>query len=193
MGRRAIVVTGTPGTGKTTLSSMLASRLGYRHVEVAKLVADEGLYAYVDRRRGARVVSLGRLRRRLAELIDSSSELLVLSTPVPDVVDRGRASRVIVLRTNPLKLVERLKAKGWPEAKVRENVAAEALGTCLQQAIAHYGDDLVWELDTSESSPEEALEEAIKVVEGRAMRRPRIDWLALAEADDELASLLASL
>ena len=39
-----ILVTGTPGTGKTTLSQNLAQSLGMNHIEVGKLVKEKELH-----------------------------------------------------------------------------------------------------------------------------------------------------
>ncbi|MCK5303906.1 MAG: AAA family ATPase, partial [Candidatus Heimdallarchaeota archaeon] len=41
--RQAIIITGTPGTGKTTISKLL-SKEGYSFIEVGKLVKEENLY-----------------------------------------------------------------------------------------------------------------------------------------------------
>ncbi len=193
MSSKAIIITGTPGTGKTTLSKLLASRLSYDHIEVAELVERERLYTYIDKARGSRVVSLKRLRIKLLEVVRRSARPIILSTTIPDVLPKDEVSLVIVLRTNPLKLMDRLRAKAWPEEKIRENVASEAIGACLQQALSFYGDHKVWELDTTYLRPEEVLKEAVKIIRGEATKKLRIDWLAVAARDDELASLLAKL
>jgi hypothetical protein len=39
-----ILITGTPGTGKTTLADSLASRTGFSHIDVGKLVKDKDLH-----------------------------------------------------------------------------------------------------------------------------------------------------
>ncbi len=42
------MITGTPGTGKTTLCGELATRTGLRHVDVGALVRDRGLHSGWD-------------------------------------------------------------------------------------------------------------------------------------------------
>lgn len=42
--RPNLLVTGTPGTGKTTTSSLLADATALRHVNVGDLVRDKGLH-----------------------------------------------------------------------------------------------------------------------------------------------------
>jgi broad-specificity NMP kinase len=39
-----ILITGTPGTGKTTLSQNLAQSVGMNHIEVGQIVKEKGLH-----------------------------------------------------------------------------------------------------------------------------------------------------
>jgi len=39
-----ILVTGTPGTGKTTLSELIAGQTGLNHINVGKIVAEKALH-----------------------------------------------------------------------------------------------------------------------------------------------------
>ena len=39
-----ILITGTPGTGKTTLAQNIAQTLGMKHIEVGKLVKEKELH-----------------------------------------------------------------------------------------------------------------------------------------------------
>jgi len=41
--RQLLLVTGVPGTGKTTISSLLAAELGAEHIELTRLVREGGL------------------------------------------------------------------------------------------------------------------------------------------------------
>lgn len=43
-----ILICGTPGTGKTTLSAELASRTGMQHINVSELVKERQLYSEFD-------------------------------------------------------------------------------------------------------------------------------------------------
>ncbi len=41
---RNILITGTPGTGKTSLCQAVASATGFKHIEVGALVKEKGLH-----------------------------------------------------------------------------------------------------------------------------------------------------
>jgi adenylate kinase len=51
-----IVVTGTPGVGKTTHAEQLASDLGFKHISVNQIVKDEGFHEGKDEETGSWVV-----------------------------------------------------------------------------------------------------------------------------------------
>lgn len=186
-----IIITGTPGTGKTTLGSMLASVLMASHIDVPELVEAEGLYKGVDEERGSKIVDLSRVRRRLRRLAKRVAKLVV-SSHVPDVAYRSDVGLVVVLRLNPCELKKRLEGLGWPPRKVRENLAAEAVATCLKEAVAYYGDEVVRELNVTHLSVEEAVARLVEVIRG-VSEGDRVDWLVEALRDEELARLLASL
>lgn len=189
---RLIIVTGTPGTGKTTLAARLAQALPANHVDLPLLVEEEGLWLGVDEERGARLVDLARVRRRLRELAKRGGLNLVVSSHIPGVAYRKDVDAVLVLRLHPCELKRRLEALGWPPPKVRENVAAEALAICLNEALSYYGEGVVHEVDVTDMGVEEAAEYLIGVLRGeRGVRRA--DWLSRAIEDEELARLLASL
>lgn len=45
---KAIVISGTPGVGKTLVATRLASRLGLSYINLSDLVVRESLYIDVD-------------------------------------------------------------------------------------------------------------------------------------------------
>ena len=51
-----IVVTGTPGVGKTTHAEQIAQSLGFKHVSVNQIVKDEGFHEGKDEELGSWVV-----------------------------------------------------------------------------------------------------------------------------------------
>lgn len=117
-------LTGVPGVGKTTLAKALAAR-GVRVVHLNEFAAEHGLLGEPDAaHHDAREVDLDALQDALdAALGDEAGPVVYEGHFAHDMDVDG----VVLLRCDPLVLVERLRARGWPEAKVRENVEAEAL------------------------------------------------------------------
>ena len=192
--RRAIIVSGCPGTGKTTLSSGLANALRAEIISLGELVEREGLYSTVDTDRDTKVADLDRLVPRVVELIGKAGESVIVEGHYADIVPSRLVDVVIVLRTHPEVLSKRLEAKGWSERKVRENVQAEILGSCTFNALEAYGSKRVFEIDTSNLSEEETVSLARRIIDEKPKeyRAGRINWLSLLDADDQLEKYFSS-
>jgi len=82
----------------------------------------------------------------------------------------------IVLRCSPKVLESRLKRKGWPEKKVRENVEAEAVDVILIEALENVPD--VCEIDTTEMTDGQVARAIERIVKGERQkyRVGNVDW-----------------
>ena len=136
-------ITGTPGTGKSAVADVLASR-GHRVVHLGNTV--EPFVIGEDPERGTAIVD---------------HEAWAAAFPVVDGIVEGHLAhflpcdRVVVLRCRPDVLLSRLRSRGYPEAKCRENAEAEALDVILVETLERHPADSVQELDTTASTPEE--------------------------------------
>ncbi|WXG40071.1 MAG: adenylate kinase family protein [Candidatus Freyarchaeum deiterrae] len=191
---RVIIISGCPGTGKTTLSSGLASVLGVEIISLGELVEREGLYSGVDSDRYTKVADLDRLVPRVVKLIEEAGGRVIVEGHYADIVPSKFVDVAIVLRTHPEVLGRRLEAKGWSERKVRENVQAEILGSCTFDALEAYGGKNVYEIDTSNISEGETVSLAQRIIDEKPSeyRAGRIDWLSLLDADDQLEKYFSS-
>ncbi|HZY47421.1 MAG TPA: adenylate kinase family protein [Candidatus Bathyarchaeia archaeon] len=174
-----ILVTGTPGVGKSRLAERLSRSQGYTLIELSELAKSEKLYDEFDRARDTYIVNEPRLRRRIASF--SHSEKIVLSTHlVGKFLPTKMVKLALVLRLDPLVLYRRLRRRGWTKWKAWENTEAEILGVSIFESISLLGRRRVYEIDTTRKSAERVYREAV-----RALSRPRtnkpglVDWLAL--------------
>lgn len=174
---KVVVVAGVPGTGKSTLSRWLARRLNGVHLNLTRFVLEKGIWINYDKTRRSFVIDYEKLLKILRRLF-AYKRFIVFDTHWVEVVKDANITpeRIIVLRTNPLVLAERLSVRGWPQRKVAENVEAELLGVVSREAIECFGKNLVYEIDTSKVSVQEAVELAYKAVEKR-LSSCCIDWL----------------
>jgi len=181
----AIIVTGTPGTGKTTFAIKLSNELGAVYVQLNRYISKFGLYSGYDRQRRTKIVNLLKTRTSLNRLVTSSKATLVLDSHIPDVIIPGRRIRkVFVLRCNPRILESRLKRKKWPARKIRENLLAELLDSCLTTAVECYGRRHIVQLDTSHRSVRRNLRDAMRSLgKGRPSSFRKFDWLTQLDRD----------
>lgn len=124
-GNVRIALTGTPGTGKSTLARGVADLIQVHELgEVARQV---GAVVGRDQQRQTDEVDLDVLAAATTDLVGLLVGHYAHDLPVDFVV---------VLRTPPGELATRLRARGYPEAKVRENAEVEALDLILSEAVA---------------------------------------------------------
>lgn len=186
---RIIVVTGTPGVGKTVCSRLFAGRLSARLIELGKLVEEKGLTLGVDSERGSAVVDLDRLNVALSAVIEGSRQDCVVEGHLaPYVLDESRVELAFVLRCDPDELLSRLGDRGYSELKAIENAASEILGICLWDAVDRFGEEKVAEIDTTSRSPEHVVREMMDILDGRLERLVgEIDWLSKISEQGRLA------
>lgn len=160
-----VALTGTPGTGKTALSAHLED-MGIRTCALDELARRCGALKSYDPERESWDVDVKALEESLPEerplvLVGHLSHLLPVDLS-------------IVLRCHPNVLKERLEARGWSPAKVKENVEAEALGVVTHEAMEG---SRVFELDTTYTSSEELARAVSDIVSGRIEGRgAAVDW-----------------
>jgi adenylate kinase len=167
-----VALTGTPGTGKTTAAERADVDLPVVHLN--ELVREEGLTTGRDEERDTLVADLDAVRERL----DGRPDLLVES----HLAHHLDVDRVVVLRCHPEELRERLAERGEPESTVAENADSEALDVVLAEAVDRHGPDAVYELNTTDRTPDDVAAEVAAVVAGE--RDPRQGVVDFSDAID---------
>ncbi|MCE7697741.1 MAG: AAA family ATPase [Methanobacterium paludis] len=108
-----LLITGTPGTGKSTVAAVLKNKIEAFLVGVNELVEDKHLYTGIDENRGYKIVDLDAMCLELNRVVETSKErdVLIVEGHLSHYFEDG--DLVVVLRAKPSVLRERLQTKGW--------------------------------------------------------------------------------
>lgn len=184
-GSRAIGITGTPGTGKKTISSLLAPLL-----DMSVLNINELAKSLAPARSGGEL-SVDAKKLRSTILKTDLSKRIVSGHLLPDVLEDGELEFVAVLRCEPMTLRTRLAARGYPSTKMVENLEAELIGVILDGTLRAFGRARVHEYDTTRAKPPSIAERIAKDYRSRVIQKsPWIDW-TLTYDSTRLRSLLS--
>lgn len=122
-----IVITGTPGTGKTSIARELSKKTGVFLVElnkIAKPYDKEG------------DVNIKKLKEKTLREIKGKNDFIIeghlaCEFNIPKAI-------AVVLRCKPEVLEKRLEKRKYSQKKIGENVLAEALDYCLIRSGENY-------------------------------------------------------
>lgn len=131
-----ILVTGTPGTGKTTFAKKLARDLNYAYVDLRELAVRDDFVDGKDEERDVLIIDTDRMMQQLAKQLEKHSKV-VLDGHFSHDFPPDLTEACYVLKTRLPDLKRRLEERGYKTPKVRENMDAEIFDTCYQEAIAH--------------------------------------------------------
>lgn len=186
----AILVGGTPGTGKSEVAAILAERLKIKVISLGDLSKKAGCIAEEDTERDTEIIDEDCLVDAIIDTLEGESDRVIIEGHYIDLVPYSSVERAFVLRTHPATLKERLTSRGYSKEKVAENVEAEVIGVCQMDAIESFGEPKVFEIDTTDLTPTETADKIVELMKPRA-RSPRYDWMELLENEGRLDKFLS--
>jgi adenylate kinase len=150
--------------------------MGWKVIELSDLARSSGAVVGHDEERATDEVDLDLLELALAKVAPGSGVERVLL--VGHFAHLMTCDAVVVLRTSPAVLRRRLEERGWPPAKVQENVEAEAVGVVLVESMERDDAVPVYEVDTSRDPMEETARLVAATLEGagEGMEAGWVDW-----------------
>jgi len=152
---KVIIISGTPGTGKTTLAKKLAKKLDFEYIDINKIIKKYGLSGGYDKKRKCEVVDIKKLNKRLIKTINQYKKLslkkksinkeslrkiknkikgLIIDSHLSHYLPPRYIDLCVITKCNLRILQKRLKKKHYSKEKIRENLDCEIFDICLNEA-----------------------------------------------------------
>lgn len=154
-----IIVTGTPGTGKTALARELSLLLHIPYLDVNQLIREKGLSEGYDEKRGCHIVNPKKLAKELLK-VRKTAKNLIIDSHMSHLLPSKAVGLCIVTKCGLKTLDKRLKAKGYSREKVRENLDAEIFDICLNEAVERKHSIMI--VDTTKNSAKTIAKRIVK-------------------------------
>ena len=155
--KRLLVITGSPGTGKSTMAKLLATKLGLLHIDLHEMIENDSVVSSeFNKEKDCFDLDMGRVEELVkVELKKNSGRVMVLDSHVAHLLSAELMIAVIVMKCSNLKILEkRLLDRNYSLAKVKENLDSEIFEVCFDEA-SELGVPML-EFDTADVLDEEA-------------------------------------
>lgn len=136
-----ILVTGTPGTGKTTTSSLVADATGLRHIDVSNLVRSKNLHDGWDEEFDCHIINEDLVCDELEDMMEVGGN--IVDYHGCDFFPERWFDSVVVLQTDNSILHDRLTSRGYMGSKLTNNIECEIFQVLLEEAKSSYAEDIV--------------------------------------------------
>lgn len=161
-----VIISGTPGTGKSIIMERVCHHLGENAICLSanKIALENELDIAYDFSRDTFIVDEKALEKRVKEIIRGRPLALVESI---DPCFLAEISDFIVVTkcTDISVLEERLRRKGWNVEKINENLEAEILSIVESQAYTCKEKDKVLVVDTCIEAQEDLVRRILELLE----------------------------
>ena len=190
-----LVISGTPGTGKTTISNNVSNYIEAKVISLNELAISENLIEKYDPKRETSVIDNRKTIDYIIGLIEEYKKkeppkFLIIESHFSDIVPEQYINFVIILRCGPDELYNRLKSRGYKEEKIRENVQSEILGNCVNYFLNKPLNMPILEIDTTnrsiESISKTIIDILMKKIDSNDFLVGKVDWLEKLFQEDRL-------
>lgn len=181
---KVIAITGTPGSGKTTIANKLSKRIRNSVlIRVNEVVKEKGLFSSYSKD-GARIVKMRELQKELEKRVRASKGTVILEGHLLCEM-KIKGATAIVIREHLARLRPRLLKRGYSTAKIRDNLVSEAIDYCGERAARNY--TRTFEIISGKA----AVAEILHIMGGKTPKKGELDMLselpAIIKRDKRLA------
>ena len=142
-----VLITGTPGVGKTTLAEQAAEKLGFKNISVGDLVKKHECHEGMDETLDTYILDEDKLLDLMEPILAEGG--CVVDFHSPEIFPERWFELVLVLRTDTEILFDRLTTRGYSEKKRNENMECEIMQVVAEEARESYDTEITHELPSN--------------------------------------------
>jgi adenylate kinase len=157
MSFKTFLISGIPGTGKTSVTKKLHDKYSYAFISIGDVVIAKNLYNEEDKNRDTKVVDPTKLNQFFFKVLARQKEDIILEGHYSDMIEHSSIVLAVVLRCHPRIIEKRLKRRGYSRSKINENIQAELVGdstSFMFEKEKMVQKSRIFELDVSEQTIE---------------------------------------
>lgn len=164
-----ILVTGTPGVGKTTFSKNISSIFNIPHIDITEYIKDNNLYEEYNAELNTLEFEEEVVREHLKDYINNKSyDSFIIDTHSPSVADEFKFDFIFQLRCDLKELIERLEKRNYSERKIQENYECEIFDAVGGELEDYFEDEKIILVNGGTKEIEDiefTTEDAVKIIE----------------------------
>ena len=167
-----ILITGTPGVGKTSFSVLLQEKLkelkglDFKNINIGKLVNEKKLYKNWNKEFDVPEFDDDMVNDELEPFLNEGG--VILDFHSSSFLPESAINLVVLLRCNNTELYDRLAARGYSDKKITENIDCEIMEVTSDEVKNSYKEDIIVELKSEKiEDMENNLDKVINILENK--------------------------
>ena len=192
---KIIIISGTPGTGKTSVSRKISEMVDANTISLNELAISENFTLEYDKKRDTYIVDFEKLKPYIANHIDvlkkQKQKYLIIEGHFSDIIPNKFIDYSFVLRCDPEYLYNRLKERDYNKKKIIENIQAEILGNCANYLIQKQLKSPIYEIDTTNLTIDSVaiiiMDITVNNINRERFLIGKIDWLEKLAGENRLS------
>ena len=145
-----LIITGSPGTGKTTVGKALSERLNYKIFNEKEFAIAKGIGEW-DSEQDELVVPLEKLEKEVNKFFAKEKNVILEGHLLCEI--KVKADFAILLTCHPEILESRLEARGYKAEKIQDNVFCEGIEYCKKHLARNQPKKKIIELQIRKTKP----------------------------------------
>jgi len=188
-----IIVSGTPGVGKHTISLELSKLLnGFPILDINKVILTGNLFIYSSEFETE--IDVTKVYNSLKLLLSTKEYVnaIIVGHLAPYVLDPLLIDFVAILRRNPFELKRIYEKRAYSEKKISDNLISEILGIISYDFLKKFNKKNIIELEIIENVlPSVYAQKIIDMYNNKNLREfGMIDWLSVAQTNPQMFKFL---